>query len=283
MLSTACSLLPASTQIMIRKSKNLSKVNRAHVHDTFRFDWRIGTQAPDIARYGKHRWIYTISSTKDDQIRSLVSESNDPLGKWRRQGIVTFNGAPVKGFDSHVFTHPNGKRYLMWSDHASLLMAELLTSRTVGKPSAILSMMGDPPSKLNFWNCEAPATVIAPNVNGSSTINIAFSTGDFRTPDYTTRILVTDESNDPLVPRSWILQKQPLLKTSAKRSVFGPGSVAFFPCGERRKCVAYGAWAHVNTVTEGGKRRTIRIQHAEFDKAGELVPLTPIVPTNMDP
>lgn len=265
---------------MMRSSNNLSDVNRARSYTSFTFDSIIITEAPDLARWVDDRWIYTISSVRFEQISSVVSNSNDPLGSWGSQGLVTYQGTPVKGFDSHIFTHPNGKRYIIWSDHATLVMAEMLTSTTVGKPSAVVSMMGDAKTKLNFWNTEAPTTVIAPNVNGSSTINLVFSTGDFRTPDYTTRVLTIDSSSDPMVARSWTLQRTPVLQTDAGRQVYGPGSVSFFDCEAGRKCIAYGAWAQANTVDEGGKRRSIRIQHVDFDASGKLQPMTPIIPTS---
>ncbi|CEH12074.1 hypothetical protein CBOM_00084 [Ceraceosorus bombacis] len=278
---------------LMRMSADLNKANRAPPQAIHTYGM-IGTEAPDVAVWQGSQLIYTVSSTKDDKLRALTSDTDDPLGTWTSHGVITYRGQPAEGFDSHVFTHPNGKRYLLYSDHAAILIAEMSSPNTLAKkPKPIVSYVGQGGGPLSIFNCEAPATVLLPNKNGSTTVNLAFSTGDFRAADYQTRLMYQDGSLDPTVSHHWLIADEPILRTDPLVSVYGPGSGGFFDCpsatGDANtldaKCFAYGAFSQSsgegNALFPTGNRRTIRVQHVDHDEQGVIEPMhviaTPVI------
>ncbi|PWN98191.1 hypothetical protein FA09DRAFT_329812 [Tilletiopsis washingtonensis] len=264
---------------LIRVDTDLNEVNRSPPRVAAQWKKTIGTQAPDIARWDDSTIIYSVSSTKDDMLRTAVSDS--ATGAYRKQGTIKYNGTAVKGFDSHIFRHPNGKRYLAWSDHQSILLAEMRNYTALATaPVAIVAFDDADARPFSFFNTEAPSTIVLRNKKTrGQTLNLAFATGDFRSADYSTRTIYIDAAADPLVRRNWTLNRQAMLQTDRAKSVYGPGSGAFFRAPDDRWAFAYGAWhteaGQGTDVAPTGQRRTIRVQHVAYDEQGVLLPLEP--------
>ena len=129
-----------------------------------------------------------------------------------------------------------------------------------------------------IYNTEAPATVVQPNKNGSSTINLVFATGDFQTANYNTRLMYVDAALDPLRAENWYLAKQTFLQSSSANQAFGPGSGGFFRGPDGQPWFAYGAYDRPEAQggPNGGYPRTIRVQQSPANDNGVVLPTTPI-------
>ncbi|EPQ30262.1 uncharacterized protein PFL1_02378 [Pseudozyma flocculosa PF-1] len=265
-------------QAFLRASTDLNDIYRDEAKNHVIFNYSstdypegVGTEAADITPWDGGRFLYTVSAVADDTMRALLSRTQDVLGEYEDLGRITHNGTALKGFDPHVIVHPNGKKYLTWSNHEYVQIVELTSANTADGPIVNLVSYG--------VNTEAPTSWFYPNrINGSQTLNLAYAEGNFYQSNYNTRVLFQDVSSDPLDPAQWYQRGASTLSSSSSRGVFGPGSGSFFRGPDGQTWFGYGAFDDQDGAEDGKNDRFVRVQVAAADDKGVWIP-TQVVET----
>lgn len=82
-------------------------------------------------------YLITVSALSDGTMRAVTfslsglingTSSSDPVN---RGTITDTAGNQLHGYDSHVFKHPNGNIYLVYSNNVSLRIARMTSYSTV--------------------------------------------------------------------------------------------------------------------------------------------------------
>lgn len=94
--------------------------------------------------WDKDTALITVSAISDNTMRavtfSLSGFFRDGNGGFVNHGtIVDEKGTALQGFDSHVFAHPNGHKYLTYSNHVSVRIARMTAYNKVTGDSVLVS------------------------------------------------------------------------------------------------------------------------------------------------
>lgn len=268
--------------ILFRNNTNLNNLYSVAPTVLYTFPSAVGTEAADVMQWDSKTWLVTVSALEDDTMRSvsfsLSGLINGTSAHTTNHGtIVGENGGKLYGYDSHVFKHPNGHTYLVYSNNISLRIARMTSYNTVTQDTLLVQTYRNSQSSA-LYNTEAPSTLILADSNGSQIINLAFATGSYRAKDYNTRLMYIDASRNPLNANNWKLVTQPLIQSSTANKAYAPGSGGFFRGPDGTYWTMYGGYdrSQCQGGASGSYPRTIRAQKIQATTRGVLVPITPV-------
>ncbi|BCB82376.1 hypothetical protein GCM10022251_47950 [Phytohabitans flavus] len=187
--------------------------------------------APEI-HYVNGRWyIYFAAGRSDDiwAIRMYVLEnaSANPLtGSWTERGRIA---TPLDTFslDATTFVH-NGTRYLAWAQHdpaiggnTNLYLAPMSNPWTITGTPARLSVPTYSWETVGFRVNEGPAVI---QRNGRVFMAYSASATD---ANYCLGLLTASATSNLMNPSSWTKSAQPVFRSNAATSQYGPGHNSF--------------------------------------------------------
>jgi hypothetical protein len=88
-------------------------------------------------QYDADTALVTVSSTEDGTIRAITFDLAGLVNGTSSSNVTSHgtisntNGNTLYGYDSHVFMHPNGNRYLLYSNHQSIRIARMTSYNRV--------------------------------------------------------------------------------------------------------------------------------------------------------
>lgn len=247
--------VPSYDRIILRKSDTLDGLATAEEvtiwkkHDNGVMSYHIW--APEI-HYLDNKWyIYFAAGNSDNiwAIRPYVLEckGDDPindtwieLGKLQRADEDEFSFEAFS-LDATVF-ESKGKRYLVWAEKvgvgkmiSNLYIAEMESPTKLKSQQILLSTPDYEWERVGFWVNEGPAVL---KKHGKIYLTYSASaTGAC----YCVGMLTADENSDLLDPTSWTKETNPVLRTDAVRSVYGPGHNSFTTTEDGKDVMIYHA------------------------------------------
>lgn len=186
--------------------------------------------APEI-HFLNGKWYIYFAAGKAEaiwDIRMYVLEnaSANPLeGKWEEKGQMKMNWESFT-LDGHTFAHKRN-RYFVW---AQSVPEEKGTSIFIAKMDTPWSITG---KQVKITRPDLPWERIGHNVNEAPTViqrnGRLFMTYSASATDsnYCLGLLTADENADLLDPASWKKSKEPVFKSNAANSQYGPGHNCF--------------------------------------------------------
>jgi hypothetical protein len=123
--------------LLFRNSTNLDDLYSSNPTVLFRFSAQVGTEAADVMMWNQDTVLATVSTIEDNTMRAITfslsglingTSSSNVVSHGR---IVNTKGTALQGFDSHVFSHPNGHHYLLYSNHVSIRIARMTSYNVV--------------------------------------------------------------------------------------------------------------------------------------------------------
>ena len=193
--------------------------------------------APEI-HYINNKWYIYFAAAPDRTVTGITfnhkmyvleCESDNPLmGKWIEKGKIE-TGWDSFSLDGTTFTN-NNKLYYVWAQedravepksHSNIYIAEMENPWTLKSKAILLSKPElDWETKL-YWVNEGPSIL---KKNGKIFLTYSASATD---ENYCIGMLMADENNDLLDPKSWIKSNRPVFKTSYENKQYGPGHNSF--------------------------------------------------------
>lgn len=250
--------------LTVLRSSNLATLMTSEAFTFTDTESGFHTEAPDIAvvtdpRDGQQKLAIYITKALPYPGTIKVLLTSDPAGGFEDMGYL----ANVNGYDAHYMTHPNGKKYLFFSNFASVEIIEMSTPwTTTGNPVAV-STASLPWETVQGALNEAPATVISGN-----TLNLVYSANTYNDPAYVCGLVTIPTSADPMVASNWTKHTQGPIFSSANGH-YGPGSGVFFNDG------AATWWGYGSFADPSNANREIRAQTVTFDANGVVQLGTP--------
>ncbi|MFW5979166.1 MAG: family 43 glycosylhydrolase [Halanaerobium sp.] len=220
---------PAYDRIVLRRARNIGDLKEAEEYllwekyeggEMSKHIW-----APELHYIDGSWYIYFAAGREEDvwAIRPYVLQCQDdnPLtGKWVEKGKINIEFESFS-LDATTFEHQE-KRYLIWAQKAAdntvsrLYIAEMENPWTI-KKQHLLSEPEYEWEQIGFKVNEAPAVI---KRNGK--IFVSFSASETGAP-YCMGLLSADQDSDLLDRSSWTKSKNPVLASSEKTSLYGPG------------------------------------------------------------
>ena len=208
-------------------------------------------------------------------------------GTWTEKGQIK-TGWESFSLDATILQH-KGKLYYIWAQedrnvnyesHSNIYIAEMENPWTLRtKPVMLTQPLLDWEIKI-FWVNEGPAIL---KKNGKIFLTYSASATD---ENYCMGMLVVNENDDLLDPKSWKKLEKPVFKTSYKNKQYGPGHNSFTVSEDGMKdLLVYHARNY--TDIEGDPlydpNRHTRVQVIEWDKDGFPIFGEPVMDTrNVD-
>ena len=252
--------VPEYDRIILRRSKTLAGLSDAEEqtiwtkHDSGIMGEHIW--APEI-HYVMGRWyIYFAAGSAEDKwkIRPYVLEcqGDDPytdtwkeMGKMKRCGDDEFS---FKAFslDATVFEH-HGTWYYIWAEKvgvgkqiSNLYIAKMKSPYELDTIQVLLTTPDYDWERVGFWVNEGPAVL---KRNGK--IFLTYSASETGVA-YCIGMLTADEDADLLDPKSWVKERNPVLRSDDSMGVYGPGHNSFTVDDDGNDIMVY----HARTETE---------------------------------
>ncbi len=233
--------VPEYDRIVLRRSDTLLGLAQAeekeiwHCHESGPQSKHIW--APELHYLFNAWYIYYAGGEKDDpwKIRPYVLEccDKDPMtGKWRELGKMraadgdefSFNAFSL---DATVFEN-NGEHYYVWAEKvgvgkqiSNLYIGRLKNGYTLDTVQVMLTTPDYDWERKGFWVNEGPGVI-----KHGGKIYLTYSASDTGV-NYCMGMLTAEDGADLLDPASWKKQRMPVLKTSASKSIYGPGHNCF--------------------------------------------------------
>lgn len=208
--------------------------------------------APEL-HYLDGRWfLYFAAGEKEDiwKIRPYVLECDeaDPItGRWVERGKMQRADEDAFSFeafslDATVF-ESHGVHYYVWAEKvgvgkqiSNLYIARMKSPVKLETVQVMLTTPDYDWERVGFWVNEGPFVLH----NGQGQIFLTYSaseTGEC----YCMGMLQADEDSDLLDPRSWKKSRYPVLATSEKDGIYGPGHNCFTTDEEGNTIMVYHA------------------------------------------
>lgn len=292
--------VPEYDRIEIRKSKTINELFKApsvivwkkHLDgDMSELIW-----APEI-HYIDKKWYIYFAAAPNKEVTGITFNHRmyviecldaDPLtGTWTEKGQIK-TGWESFSLDATILQH-KGKLYYIWAQedrnvnyesHSNIYIAEMENPWTLRtKPVMLTQPLLDWEIKI-FWVNEGPAIL---KKNGKIFLTYSASATD---ENYCMGMLVVNENDDLLDPKSWKKLEKPVFKTSYKNKQYGPGHNSFTVSEDGMKdLLVYHARNY--TDIEGDPlydpNRHTRVQVIEWDKDGFPIFGEPVMDTrNVD-
>lgn len=233
--------VPAYDSIVLRRSNTL--VGLAEAEE--KVLWKKHTSGP----MSEHIWapemhylfgkwyIYFAGGEKEDvwKIRPYVLECTgaDPyMDPWVECGPMQCADEDEFSFrafslDATVFEN-KGEYYMIWAEKvgvgrqiSNLYIARMASATKLATVQVLLTTPDYDWERVGFWVNEGPGVL-----KHDGQIFVTFSASETGV-DYCVGLLSVAEDADLLDPRSWVKERQPVLKTDASLSMYGPGHNSF--------------------------------------------------------
>ncbi|MCR4922995.1 MAG: family 43 glycosylhydrolase [Lachnospiraceae bacterium] len=252
--------VPAYDQIILRKSSSLAGLKDAreievwHKHESG--PQSIHIWAPELHYLFGKWYIYYAGGDKDDiwAIRPYVLEcsGDDPMkDPWIEKGKMTCAEEDEFSFrafslDATVF-ESKGQWYYIWAEKvgvgkqiSNLYIGRMKNGYSLETVQVLLTTPDYDWERHNFWVNEGPAVI-----KRYGKIFVTYSASDTGI-HYCMGMLTANEDSDLLDPLSWKKERYPVLSSSEKHVVYGPGHNSFTVDDEGRDIMVY----HARTETE---------------------------------
>lgn len=226
--------VPAYDRIELRRARSLAGLTEAEPVTI----WHQHTSGPQ----GAHIWapefhaidgtwyLYFAAGDTDDiwHIRPYVLEcaAANPLdGPWEERGRIT-TAWDAFSLDATTFTH-RGRRYLVWAQNlppapgTALCLSEMKNPWTLTGPQIVLTRPERDWERHGHHVNEGPAVLIR---NRRLFLTYSASATD---ANYCMGLLTASEDADLLDPTSWVKSPEPVFRSHAPNSQFGPGHNSF--------------------------------------------------------
>lgn len=247
--------LPEYEGITLRRSKTLFGLAEAEEvmiwkkHETGPMGAHIW--APELHFLEGKWYVYFAAGDAEDiwKIRPYVLEcqDEDPLtGNWVEKGRM--QAADGDDFSFHAFSldatvfENKGNNYLIWAEKvgvgkqiSNLYIAKMESPYKLATVQVMITTPDYDWERVGFWVNEGPAIL---KRNGK--IYLAYSASETGI-DYCLGMLSTEEDKDLLDPLSWKKERNPVLKTDADLSIYGPGHCSFTKDEEGNDVMVYHA------------------------------------------
>jgi GH43 family beta-xylosidase len=226
--------VPEYDRIELRRTRSLAELGKApptvvwKKHD--RGDMSHFIWAPELHFTGGKWYIYFAASRAGSiwrlRMYALENASPNPLeGTWTEKGEIKMEWDSFT-LDATSFVH-GGKRYMAWAQGSpafkgtAIYLAKMDTPWSIEKPVVLLSKPEFAWEKQGPWVNEGPAVVIK---NGRVFMTFSASRTD---ANYCMGLLTAPEDADLLNPASWQKSPEPVFKSNALASQYGPGHNCF--------------------------------------------------------
>ena len=252
--------VPEYDRIVLRRSDKLYELKEAeekeiwHKHENG--PQSIHIWAPELHYLFGKWYIYYSGGDKDDiwAIRPYVLEctGDDPINdRWVEKGKMKCAENDEFSFrafslDATVF-EVNGIWYYVWAEKvgvgrqiSNLYIAKMKNGYTLDTVQVLLTTPDYDWERHNFWVNEGPAAIKRGNK-----IFLTYSASDTGIY-YCMGMLEADLGSDLLDPKSWEKERYPVLSSSEKYGIYGPGHNSFTVDEEGRDILVY----HARTETE---------------------------------
>jgi GH43 family beta-xylosidase len=225
---------PEYDRIELRRAKSIGELGKAKAevvwkkHDKGPMSHHIW--APEIHHLNGKWYIYFAAARAEAiwDIRMYVLEnaSPNPLeGKWEEKGQMKMNWESFT-LDGNTFAH-KGNRYFVWAQSVpeekgtSVFIAKMDTPWSISGKQVKITRPDLPWERIGHNVNEAPITI---HRNGRLFLTYSASATD---SNYCLGLLTADEDADLLDPASWKKSPEPVFKSNAATSQFGPGHNCF--------------------------------------------------------
>lgn len=279
--------VPEYDRIELRRAKTLGGLSTAEPKVIWRKHKKgpMGAHiwAPEIHFIDGKWYIYFTAAPAEQiwEIRPQVLECADknPLtGKWVEKGEIKLNWESFS-LDATTFAH-NGKRYLVWTqrgdkpyDGTNIYIAEMDTPTSIAGKAVMLTYPEYEWETRKYRVNEAPAVLIK---NGKVFMTYSASATD---ANYCLGMLVADKEANLLDAKSWKKSTEPVFKSSAENSQFGPGHNCFTttPDGKTDVLVYHArSYEKIKGDPLHNPDRATRAQVLEWDRKGFPIFGTPL-------
>ncbi len=233
--------VPAYDGIILRRSRTLEGLTGAQEiyvwHRHASGPQSIHIWAPELHKLFGGWYIYYAAGDKDDiwNIRPYVLRcrgENPYEDTWEELGPMKACEEDEFSFtqfslDATVFEN-NGKQYLVWAEKvgsgrqiSNLYIAKMAAPDRLATRQVLLSTPDYEWERHGFWVNEGPSVL-----RHEGRIYLTYSASDTG-PAYCVGMLSADEKSNLLDPGSWKKNREPVLASCPKYSIFGPGHDCF--------------------------------------------------------
>jgi GH43 family beta-xylosidase len=227
--------------------------------------------APELHRIDGRWYVYytAVDGDHDDDAHRFIfvleNSSPDPLkGEWRDRGRINTQYA---GLDGTTFLL-SGKRYFAYSAYVGpdsvLAIASMKDPTTLTGEETIIARPD------LTWERQGGRQILeGPEFLAGPTgdLFMVYSASACWTDDYALGMLRAEAGSDPLDAAAWRKSPTPVLKTTPRNGVFGPGHNGFFSSRDGKEhWIIY----HANPGPDMGctQKRSPRMQPFQFDSNG---------------
>jgi GH43 family beta-xylosidase len=231
--------VPAYDRIELRRSRTLGGLAAAEAETIWRRHARGPMShhiwAPEIHFIDGKWYIYFAAGRAEAiwHIRMYVLENDSPNpleGSWVEKGQIETDWDSFS-LDATTFEH-RGARYLVWAQSApetrgtNLYMARMDTPWSIVGPQVLITRPEFEWERIGHNVNEGPSVL---HRNGRLFMTYSASATDH---NYCLGLLTADENADPLDPASWAKSPEPVFRSNAATSQYGPGHNSFTTCPE---------------------------------------------------
>lgn len=266
-------------RITIRKTKYLSKLKNSESTTIWKTtpgtDHSEGIWAPEM-HYLQGKWyMYFAGTDKGDgnrRMHVLECDSQDPTypDSWSYKSKLAAN-PDLWAIDGTVLQYQN-QAYLIWSGwrgkegsnsgHQQLYIAKMKNPWTLEGDRVMISQPDYSWENHGAVN-EGPEIL----QNKSGNVFLIYSASGCWTDNYCLGMLSLKKGGDPLDPKDWVKNPNPVLSTDAASGAFGPGHCSFFksPDGTEDWIIYH---ANPKAGQDCGGHRSPRIQKFAWNADG---------------
>ena len=231
--------------------------------------------APEIHNIDGKWYVYFTSAPAESvwTIRPYVlsnSASNPFYGKWEEEGKLQLNWESFS-LDGTTFEH-KGTRYFVWTqrgekpyDGTNIYIAEMDSPTSIKGKAVMLTAPELEWETRKYRVNEAPSVLIW---KGKVYMTYSASATD---ANYCLGLLTADADADLLDAKSWVKSQQPVVKSCAENSVYGPGHNCFTTTPDGKKViVVYHArdYEKIQGDALHNPDRATRAQELKWNKDG---------------
>ncbi|PWN35044.1 Arabinanase/levansucrase/invertase [Meira miltonrushii] len=235
-------------------------------------------EAPAMFKWNETNYVMYVSSNgpTGNRIYALHNDGRDLTSGWTFAGVVSYSdGTTLIGYDAFALSHPNGNKYLFYTNTTTIFVNKLLPDygfatlqpKQGGNGTIVASRV-----ELPFT--EAPAVLIS-----GDKLNFLYSQNSFFSPNYTTYNIPVSTDADPLDPDTWSKPKPvQVLASSEKNGVYGTGSVGAFTGPDGKPWLAYTCFYQQKAFDRyTSDPRYVQVQplHLMNDEIQPLIPVKP--------
>lgn len=276
--------VPAYDKIILRKADSFEALREAEEiviwnrHESGEMSEHIW--APEIHFLNGRWFIYFAAGEKEDiwKIRPFVLEctGNDPIkDTWVERGKLQRADDDIYSFDAFsldatVFEH-KGMSYVVWAEKVSvgiqisnLYIARMKSPVKLATAQVLLTTPDYDWERQEIWVNEGPAIL---KKNGRIFLTYSASaTGEC----YCMGMMSIGEEEDLLDPKAWKKERHPVLKSSEKDGIFGPGHNSFTTLEDGTDLCIYHArpYAQIEGNPLYDPNRHARVMRVAWDEKG---------------